>query len=712
MHTNDVLNHRRRPRASGSRNDGGDGGGDGSSGKDEDGSKDRALQRLATDAQSGHTIHHRPAAMSKIDTSLFSKDVLASVKDFAAVLPSLLKHLQCPTCSDFLQDPTTLICGHSLCLMCTVPPDTDAVVYASSVPLPSDPLVASPPPEQGSEQLASSSSKDAIASAKKHVTVIHTDTFCPLPACRRLTKAKAKGRNGLHIDYALHKVASAVAEFLASSGMSSSGTDDEDHRQHPSQSGSIQELGIDNGNEADDDNARPRSESVDAVSSSPGSSPEQTPNTEDGVMKRNMGGRRDGWMMSKRKKLAKRGLPAPEYRPSPALLSLVNNVASELECQVCVTLLLDPLTTPCGHTFCKKCLFHSLDHSSRCPLCRSELPGFETFVTAPINHTVSNLIADTFPTLHAERKQNEEDLKDNALDTPIFVCMVSFPHMPTNLHIYEPRYRLMMRRAMDHGNRRFGMVLPSRTNGGFSQYGTMLEITNMTMFDDGRSVVESVGLYRFKILESGLLDGYTVARTERIEDIDDEQEAEFERAALARSEAMSRSASKQSANGAHPTGLVGTPGPTTPGGGPGVGYPTAPLMSATSSNASNAQMPPPRPPPSHAGGPAPFDPNSDAPSDAPEVSTEQLIAKCREFVEALRTGSTPWLLQRLNSSLPPMPEDPRKFTWWMAMLMPIDDHEKAKLLQITSYRLRLRLLVFWIQQMQHSWWFNRGCAIA
>jgi Lon protease-like protein len=43
----------------------------------------------------------------------------------------------------------------------------------------------------------------------------------------------------------------------------------------------------------------------------------------------------------------------------------------------------------------------------------------------------------------------------------------------------------------------------------------MLEIKSIQMLPDGRSMVETMGSYRFKVLEKGSLDGYTVGRTER-----------------------------------------------------------------------------------------------------------------------------------------------------------------------------------------------------
>jgi len=43
----------------------------------------------------------------------------------------------------------------------------------------------------------------------------------------------------------------------------------------------------------------------------------------------------------------------------------------------------------------------------------------------------------------------------------------------------------------------------------------MLEIRSVQMLNDGRSMIETVGSWRFKVLEKGTLDGYTVGRVER-----------------------------------------------------------------------------------------------------------------------------------------------------------------------------------------------------
>lgn len=47
--------------------------------------------------------------------------------------------------------------------------------------------------------------------------------------------------------------------------------------------------------------------------------------------------------------------------------------STDLECILCSRCLLDPVTTACGHTFCRDCLTRVLDHGLSCPLCMAVL---------------------------------------------------------------------------------------------------------------------------------------------------------------------------------------------------------------------------------------------------------------------------------------------------------------------------------------------------
>ena len=52
------------------------------------------------------------------------------------------------------------------------------------------------------------------------------------------------------------------------------------------------------------------------------------------------------------------------------------DIPSELECKLCFNLMFDPITTPCGHSFCRPCLSRCLDHRFVCPCCRTNLQSY------------------------------------------------------------------------------------------------------------------------------------------------------------------------------------------------------------------------------------------------------------------------------------------------------------------------------------------------
>ncbi|KAL1747218.1 PUA-like domain-containing protein [Schizophyllum fasciatum] len=345
-------------------------------------------------------------------------------------------------------------------------------------------------------------------------------------------------------------------------------------------------------------------------------------------------------------------------RPAPRW---AKELLSELTCEICFQLFYEPITTPCQHTFCTKCLQRSLDHSPACPICRQELPGFAYFQDHPVNQTVMAIIRLTHKDLYDARAAAiEQEEKDGRLDTPIFVCQLAFPGMPTLLHFFEPRYRLMLRRCLASPNKSFGMITPPRPSSSSSssgspaaarqppaaaavphptshEYGTMLEIRSVQMLPDGRSMVETWGTHRFRILERGVLDGYMVGRVERIDDV----EEDFSRDGLELS-------------------------------------PTIPTM----------------------------------PSSTPPLS--QLVHTCLDFIATLRKGTAPWVVQRLSSTYGPMPS-PRThvsdFSFWMGLVLPIGDEEKARLLPVRSVRMRLVMCCWWIEGLRASWWFSSGCVV-
>eukprot|EP00118_Oscarella_pearsei_P021189 m.236620 g.236620 ORF g.236620 m.236620 type:complete len:591 (+) comp40136_c0_seq9:168-1940(+) len=198
----------------------------------------------------------------------------------------------------------------------------------------------------------------------------------------------------------------------------------------------------------------------------------------------------------------------------------------DFECVLCCRLLLEPLTIPCGHVFCRSCINRSLDHRPFCPSCRHPLQEYlATYVgrKQPVTAVLEKLIKKYFASEYQKRQTEQEQELQQAAgpsveqvmspegEIPIFVCVPAFPGVECPLHIFEPRYRLMMRRCIESGSKQFGMCESSDTNT-FSDVGTMLVIREAKFLTDGRSLIDTIGGRRFKVLSRGMRDGYNTAR--------------------------------------------------------------------------------------------------------------------------------------------------------------------------------------------------------
>ncbi|KAJ4839508.1 hypothetical protein Tsubulata_030126 [Turnera subulata] len=114
----------------------------------------------------------------------------------------------------------------------------------------------------------------------------------------------------------------------------------------------------------------------------------------------------------------------------------------DFDCTLCLKLLFEPVTTPCGHSFCRSCLLQSMDRGNKCPLCRTVL--FISPRTCAISVTLNNIIQKNFPEEYAERKSEHDSVTNFGVDLiPLFVMDVVIPCQKFPLHIFEPRYRLM-----------------------------------------------------------------------------------------------------------------------------------------------------------------------------------------------------------------------------------------------------------------------------
>ncbi|KAI9368820.1 hypothetical protein BJX61DRAFT_550077 [Aspergillus egyptiacus] len=379
------------------------------------------------------------------------------------------------------------------------------------------------------------------------------------------------------------------------------------------------------------------------------SSPEAVVNTQSADIGRDR--LRDVYDLVKRGRL---GYNASDIRYEPGLHDnrddnstferLKAAMRNELDCQVCYALILDPLTTPCGHTFCRGCVAMALTHSNLCPTCRRKLNMSSSVQSERINKRLSDIIESIFPEEAASRRADLAPEMNVGGDgkLPLFVTSLAFPTMPVALHIFEPRYRLMIQRVMESRRRKFGMVMLNRRGrvqrglgrAPFLQYGTVMVVDRYELLPDGRSLVIATGMSRFKVTSWELVDGYHVGKVHRVDDVSiSEEEAQESRE-------------------------------------------TSPVFEPVLSSSS--------------------------PTDRPieTMSTQQLFQLALDFVLKERRQGAPWLHPRVLLAYGPLPTDPAIFPWWFATILPIWDEEKYALLSTTTVRQRLKITAQWIKRLE------------
>ncbi|KAL0127814.1 hypothetical protein PUN28_003211 [Cardiocondyla obscurior] len=218
-----------------------------------------------------------------------------------------------------------------------------------------------------------------------------------------------------------------------------------------------------------------------------------------------------------------------ELRPAEILLpTLSGGTAGELDCILCCRLLWKPVTTPCGHTYCWMCLDRCLDYSSACPLCVTSLADYLASSQKIVTDFVERALKTIAPAEYTSRAVSHQIELVQGLgllgneQIAVFICTTAFPYVACPLFVYEPRYRLMVRRCVDSGVRQFGIAacLNKEATGTkrYAEYGTILDIRDRVLLKDGCSILSTVGGRRFRVLSGGEKDGYDTAQVEFLRD--------------------------------------------------------------------------------------------------------------------------------------------------------------------------------------------------
>lgn len=111
-----------------------------------------------------------------------------------------------------------------------------------------------------------------------------------------------------------------------------------------------------------------------------------------------------------------------------------------------------------------------------------------------------------------------ESKRNLTCQMPLFpLPLVLLPGEFLPLHIFEPRYQMMLQDVTE-GHNRFGVVLNESHKGGFAEVGCMAEIKMVEKLSDGRAHVFTLGSRRFKVIDITQEKPYLIAEVEALSD--------------------------------------------------------------------------------------------------------------------------------------------------------------------------------------------------
>jgi hypothetical protein len=127
----------------------------------------------------------------------------------------------------------------------------------------------------------------------------------------------------------------------------------------------------------------------------------------------------------------------------------------EFNCPLCLKLLFAPVCTPCGHSFCGRCLQKALLLGNSCPMCRAPCFLKVDAVLPPL--VLVHTLRASFPTEYAARGEEVKAEAEEARHERLGLFFLPDPRGPLQpgraleLHVFEPRYLLLMQRCLENG---------------------------------------------------------------------------------------------------------------------------------------------------------------------------------------------------------------------------------------------------------------------
>ncbi|CAM9795495.1 unnamed protein product [Ectocarpus sp. 13 AM-2016] len=179
-----------------------------------------------------------------------------------------------------------------------------------------------------------------------------------------------------------------------------------------------------------------------------------------------------------------------------------------LECAVCLSLVCEPVSLSCGHSFCRVCLVNTLRRNKKkCPTCRAVCHN--SAEDQPEDVMLANIAQTCFPELAAARLKEVEAEREKFMTVlPVFYYNVPmFPGESLQLHLFEPRYKLMMKRVVNT-SRRFAYV-PNYSNyvATIGDVALIAQLVECEFLSDGRVLLKAKLISRQTVIDHFVEEG-------------------------------------------------------------------------------------------------------------------------------------------------------------------------------------------------------------
>ncbi|CEP13526.1 hypothetical protein [Parasitella parasitica] len=378
-------------------------------------------------------------------------------------------------------------------------------------------------------------------------------------------------------------------------------------------------------------------------------------------------------------------------------------VTESLQCSIGNHLLEHPITSHCGHSFCKLCVLQYKITNDSCKKCQKRLPSYQFIQHQPPNFILQQVLS-AYNQQHAAQPDNVSaanhisnmSISFNPLSPSTFyqaipIFLTDFPVLPSQklrIPIYTEQHRTFFINSLlickEYQSLCFAIMAKSKANHK-SHYGTMVKV-NAVEQRSNDMVVDVIGLDRFRV--TSVLketDDFLQADLEmKFENVQDLVSATSGHWIDRRQETLEKQSTKLN------------PPPS----------PDSPMEDVAVSSVILPKSPPAEP--------LIFTPATKLSSRIHDfVSDLSHSAPSTSFCTAIEGLLGPvWLesVQGLHGSLPAV-DNAVAMCWWAAVVFPVSNTDRYHLLETDALEDRLKIVLSWIDDLKSQWGSCRKTAM-